>query len=157
MFKTFLKSTKWIVIAHAGAHLQVSANVQCQYSRCTTMCVHYIFHSVFCLQSSEIACVPVHAHVLLCLRNKVRQSKTEREKERERVCVVCVAAVRREIAEDLQVLHDNEKRDTNSFICCSIIMVSMAQSGTHSQIYVLLCYECVCVCVCMCVSERERK
>ena len=57
--------------------LQVSANVQCQNNMCASMCVRlFIFLShvfFFLVQPCEIACVPVHVHVLVCVRVRQRE------------------------------------------------------------------------------------
>lgn len=84
------------MIEYAGTH--VSANVQCQNKYVQEFtCTYLYFCSVFVFS-------------LLCV--------CERERERESMCCMCrcKAEVSREIAEDLLVLHGNEKRDTNSFI-----------------------------------------
>lgn len=55
----------------------------------------------------------------VCKRKPYYDNMREMDRDRKRVCVACVgckAKVNRGIAEDLQVLHGNEKRDTNSFI-----------------------------------------
>lgn len=68
----------------------------------------------------------------------------------------CKTEVSREIAKDLQVLHGNEKKDTNSFIWCSVIMVSAARPGTLVRFMFSLAMK-VCMCVSVCEKRETKK
>lgn len=123
----YTDSTRWIMIAHTVSQFQVSSNVIVQW--------RFNVCTSMCCTYAGIVQKGVRGMYYLC------RCKTEESWE---------------IAKDLQVLHGNEKKDTNSFIWCSVIMVSAAWPGTLVRFMFSFAMK-VCMCVSVCVKRETKK